>query len=405
LNILVISYYFPPYEGVASRRWAKYTKYLTRIDHDVYVICNDFIGPSPWDGDVEKLEEKVTRIKTIENKKKRFQKSLPVEFVDKIMWKISYLWDKSFGKKTTLDSSKNCIPSFYNAAKEIIHEKSIDIVIASGGPYEYLALLPMLKKVANCKFVLDLRDPFPYEHNSDKLSKLENDFQKQLEHEIIDSVDGVISVYDTIIDKYNYKRGAVISHALDFEDFDFPKSNGKNSSALKFVFGGHPYSDSQYFELLNDFLGDIKEKRDAQADCYIPSNLVSKIDFESENINFYPYKSVVKDFLKEQCEADGVLYIVREKHEIDGNFTTKFYELIMTRKPILYFGPETKVSRFIEDHRLGFVVSKDNIPHIINEFLSNIESKKIPEYFDLTPYSFEKEVLKLLDTLKDIHAE
>ena len=404
MNILVVSYYFPPFEGVASRRWAKYSKYLNRLNHNVNILCNEFNGTSPWDEDIKSFEDKVTRVKTSSIKKKRFEKSLPVGFLDKVLWKLSYLWDRVFGKKRNLDPSHNCIPAFYEAAIEIIEKNEIEIVIVSGGPYEYLDLIPALKKNTSCKLVLDLRDPWPYEHNSDKMTKEEQKDQKDLEERVIHSIDAVVSVYETIIGNYKNKKGAVISHALDFEDFQFSQKKIENQDIIKLVFGGHPYSDSQYFEQLNVFMASLKKINKAEANCYIPESLVSKIDFESNNLSFYPYKKTVKEFLREQNSADAVLYIVREEHEQDGNFTTKFLELIMTRKPILYFGPKTKVSDFIKSNELGFVVEKDNISETINAFLSNMESNKIPKYFDLTVHSFEKEVLKLEEILIDIHA-
>lgn len=405
MNVLIIAYYFPPFEGVASRRWAKYAKYLNRMDKvNIHILSNDFKGTSPWDKDAIELLDKITRVPFAEVKKKRYQKDLPVGLVNKILWKLSYLWDKYFGKKVEFDTSDDCIELFYKEALRIIEKRRIDSVIISGGPYKYLELLPKLKEVTDCKYLLDLRDPWPYVHNSEKFTKEEVIRQMELEAKVIDSADCILSVFDSILNKFKTKNVMKISHALDFEDFNFETLKENKSNKLKLVFGGHLYSEHKYFEIFNEFVGVVLQKTPIEAKCYIPENLIPKIDFSSQNLKFLPYMNTAQEFLKEQMNADGVLYIVREKHEQDGNFTTKFHELVMTRKPILYFGPETKVSKYIEKHQLGYVINKENLDSKVNSFLHNLESKKIPKFFDLKPYGFEVEVKKLVNLLETIHA-
>ena len=76
----------------------------------------------------------------------------------------------------------------------------------------------------------------------------------------------------------------------------------------------------------------------------------------------------------------------------------------MTRKPILYFGPRTKVSDFIEEHELGYFIDKENLEKVMDTFLLNLKTKNIPKYFDLEPFGFEKEVIKLEEVLERVHA-
>ena len=296
LNILIISYYFPPYEGVASRRWAKYAKYLLRNNHNIEVLSNKFNGISPWNKDVKHFQDNITRIGSIE-KAKRYQKALPNALLDKILWKLSYLWDKYLGGKTLSDPSQNSTPDFYKAALEIVGKKNIDTIIISGGPYYYLSILPKLKESTSCKLILDLRDPWPYQHNSYRMEKEVIEQQAKMEKEVIESADYIISVYQNILAKYPQKSGSKISHALDFEDFNFVEKSLKKNVHLKLVFGGHPYSEHKYFELLNSFVGRVKQEKEVKANCYIPGNLIPKIDFESHHLSFYPYKNTVQEFL------------------------------------------------------------------------------------------------------------
>ena len=39
-HVLLISYSYPPYPGIGGRRWAKFSKYLSRLGFVIHVIDN-----------------------------------------------------------------------------------------------------------------------------------------------------------------------------------------------------------------------------------------------------------------------------------------------------------------------------------------------------------------------------
>ena len=45
--LLVIAYKFPPYAGVGGFRWAKLSKYLARLGHEVHVVTVPWRGGGP----------------------------------------------------------------------------------------------------------------------------------------------------------------------------------------------------------------------------------------------------------------------------------------------------------------------------------------------------------------------
>ena len=49
-HILLISYTFPPHPGIGGRRWAKFSKYLSKLNYIVHVIhvANPFDEDSLW---------------------------------------------------------------------------------------------------------------------------------------------------------------------------------------------------------------------------------------------------------------------------------------------------------------------------------------------------------------------
>ena len=57
-EILLLSYFFPPYPGIGGRRWAKFAKYFTRRGLRVHVISaeNPFPEISAWQHDVDSNE-------------------------------------------------------------------------------------------------------------------------------------------------------------------------------------------------------------------------------------------------------------------------------------------------------------------------------------------------------------
>ena len=72
MTVLIVSFYFPPYGGVGARRWAKFSKYLSKAGVKTHVLAANFDGNSPWTKDIKELEERTTRIDLPKRKQKYF---------------------------------------------------------------------------------------------------------------------------------------------------------------------------------------------------------------------------------------------------------------------------------------------------------------------------------------------
>ena len=85
VNVLLISFYFPPYNRVGGRRWAKHCKYLKREGFNINVLCKNFENStSSWDKDTFEYKKSITRIKLQEIKTPYFKKELPKTILSKI---------------------------------------------------------------------------------------------------------------------------------------------------------------------------------------------------------------------------------------------------------------------------------------------------------------------------------
>ena len=83
--------------------------------------------------------------------------------------------------------------------------------------------------------------------------------------------------------------------------------------------------------------------------------------------------------------------------------SSKFFELIAFRKPILYFGDKGSVSDFIINNKLGFHITSNNIESQLRSVLENEKSQTIPNLnYNISKHTFEyqtKELIKELDKL------
>ena len=102
-HILIISYTFPPAEGIGGRRWAKFAKYLVTKGYIVHVLtANQSTTSSSWRTDVQKENIYVYKLPI------RYPKVLleiPHSFYQKVLYKIWLILFKLYSKGTTIDRS------------------------------------------------------------------------------------------------------------------------------------------------------------------------------------------------------------------------------------------------------------------------------------------------------------
>jgi hypothetical protein len=120
------------------------------------------------------------------------------------------------------------------------------------------------------------------------------------------------------------------------------------------------------------------------------------------DVSFITIKDQIalKDFVLNQTKSVANIYI--RSGQWKNIFSTKFFELVATKRPILYFGPEGDVSDFLEKHQLGYHVREDNMKEIIHAVMDNMETKKIPHPYDLSKNTFEHETNRLIEVLEGV---
>jgi type III secretion system FlhB-like substrate exporter len=83
--------------------------------------------------------------------------------------------------------------------------------------------------------------------------------------------------------------------------------------------------------------------------------------------------------------------------------SSKFFELVALRKPILYFGEKGEVSDYIVKHRLGYHINLENITTIINNIYNNLTTQQIPDRnYDVSSHTFNYQTKLLIETLEEL---
>lgn len=410
MSLLVVSFYFPPFTRVGGRRWAKHVKSLNKLGVETYVLAGDFQGQSsPWDKDIKAYQDNIYRIPITLTKLPYYKRTLPTNFIEKIIWKSSQLYEKfkeynrtgNFG-----DVSSDYERLFFQYAAKIIKEKNINHLIISGGPFRYTAMIIDLKRIfPNLDISIDYRDY--WEDDFHQLSEKQKSYEKKIQQKVLQYTDHIITVNNEMADyfKTTYKKNSVyvLPHCFDPDDIlEVSKQEETNERImplqLKFLYGGALYNDIEdYILIFLDFLGALKKRNyPVIADIYVPYRNYQVLFEKAEiNCNIYDFMPT-KEFFTEMNNHDSV--VLFRPNWSPNAMSSKFFELIAFRKPILYFGPQGEVADFIHKHALGWHINMENFDETINQFLLNLKTRNIPnEEYDVSIHAFDYQTNLFVD--------
>lgn len=407
LNVLVISYYFPPYKRVGGRRWAKHCKYLNRFGIKMNVLAGAFPDSiSSWDNDIKEYESSITRVKLNKVRPPYFKSKLPTSILNKVKWKLSLMY-WNFKKKHLIgnynDPSKSAIKDFLKTAKTIISKEKVNTIILTVGPFHYSDILLSLKKeFPEIKYVIDYRDR--REYNLESLTDAQRLFEEEKQKKVLSSVDLIMSVNDFITEQLKsinpLCKTYTMPHCVDEEFLNIKIQQPKENGCIKFIYGGDLYGglENEIFSFL-DFMKDYEKISQfrCSADFYLTYSAYPSIFKNNSAVKVQPLL-MLEDYQKKLSEADFIL-LFRPQWSLDS-FSSKFFELLCLRKPILYFGAKGMVSEFLIGNNLGFHITSENISEISALLYQNRSTKKIPDInYDILRHSFEYQTKLLVEEL------
>ena len=369
-KVLIVAYYFPPYPRVGGRRWAKHAKYLHRAGMPLEIICGEFLNQvSAWQDDIKEYEKYITRIELKPLYKPWFERHQPKSFIGKIKWQLSYQWWKK--RKTRLignyrDTSTPNIESFWSIIQNKLNKGDIGTVILTAGPFNYTELLIRVKQFhPDIKCILDYRDP--WEESLTGLTQKQYDHSINLRSRVHECVDLILTVNEDISNKIRLQKPPcevfTLPHCVDEDYIEFSKLSFSRdvSRDFKLAYGGELYGGME--EQMKELVAFIKAlfKKSSVAinvDLYVPYSSYETILDDCPNIKIHKALST-KEYKNVLLNCDGIL-LFKSPLSSEAFFSSKFYEILCFNKPIVFFGPDGSVSKFIELNQRGVHYSAEN---------------------------------------------
>ncbi len=404
-NILLISYVFPPHFGIGGRRWAKLAKEMADRGNHVHVIyaANPYPKVSLWYNEI-KDHPNISFHELPLGHPKTFIIS-PKTIWEKVEYRIWMILLKPFVKGAIFDRGIFWRNPMLKIAEKIIKENSIDAIFATGAPFRAVYFsLNLKRKFSHIKLIIDFRDAWTWSTvwgfaslNAQQLK--EENFKEQQVIKNSDYITVSARAFESVLlNKYPEQKEKIkfVSHFYDPSDFNFIAKK-RLSTDRKILFFGTIYQGTQH--LFEAVAMCIEQSKDANLSLHLYTDDVDKLPHFQEKNNFVHFQKTVptRQLFDEGLPADYILFIFPD-YAID-NISTKFYEVLATKTPVILIANAGMQSDFITSNGLGIHISPNEIFEKLPSILKNTEPLQISQDFVVEEFSLSHAADKMLSLI------
>jgi len=357
-SVLLISYTFPPAPGIGGRRWAKFAKYLALKDVDVYVISaeNACAEISAWQADTASAGINKYLIPA---KYPAILSEMPRTLLQRLQYKLALAKVKKKTKGSIYDRGALSEQDILDTASRLIEENKIDRVICTGAPFSILYYGVLLKKkYPHIRLMGDMRDPWTWGigYGFGQMEEKRMAYEQALEKEVMEASDLVtVPVQPMLVHLQNsYPQHAAkmiqLSHGIDTDDIPVEQSPPAITHTVKLIYSGTIYAGVE--DILDSFsILLLQQENKFLFNIYTLSKKKALHDqFNRSPIQIHsPVPST--DLFTIIQQHDFYVSFVTEQYK--DFISTKYFEIIYLRKPILLISPKGELSEFILKNKLG----------------------------------------------------
>jgi glycosyltransferase involved in cell wall biosynthesis len=383
MKILIISYFFPPYNSIGAVRLGKFARHLKDYGHDIRVISAD---KQYWKGSLPQTlavdfpadqvcytywlkppallqHTTVTRYKAMQTSKRGFAGNV------KTFWRRGI-----FG----LYGSFGWIPFAVQQGNRICRQWRPDIILASGLPPSSFIIANKIARKFTIPWVADFRDLWADNHNSFHFNWRRN-LERHFEKRTLRRVSGITTVSEPLAEQLrqvHQKEVRIIYNGYDPRDY--PPRQQPSTDVLSIVYTGTMIKGRRDPNLLFQAMTGLNKNYHIQVSFYGPHNAwVSALarEYNLEDVVLLHDTVSHARALQLQVNADLLLLLLWDDSAEKGVFSGKVFEYIGAGQPILCLARADNVAaRLIAQHKLGFVSQN---PDEIKIFLEQQCQRKI----------------------------
>ncbi len=405
MKILIISYFFPPYNSIGSVRVGKTAKYLHQFGHDVTVISNQ---GNHWD---QSVSIEIPENKNIKIDSKPFDELITEEYASRSM--ISKLWFRIVTSIKTrnvfyllADSSWSWYPNAVKVAEKHIQDHKPDIIYSTALPISSHFIARKLSQKYAITWVAEYRDLWSGDYGAG-ISVQRSIVQKVIEKWLLRPVKGIVTVSKPLASYFesHYKKSTCVVYNGYDKDESIENKIGEERSRLpiRIVYTGNfyeGYDPSILFKAIQklDESGDKIEVNfyTSQSDKIQP--FIDKYNIQ-ESVNLFglvPYQ----DSIKIQMNADILLFLSynHSKYRGKGILSGKVFEYIAAGHPIISIGSDDE-HLLIQQGIMKHFDSAENVQARLEEWILEKKAAGLLEVEDRPEKQFytRKEQTKVLD--------
>ena len=410
MKILLVSYFFPPYNSMGAIRLSSIVKGLEKTGNEVRILTSDDqLLPRNLNLEVPISPDKIRSTKwfdinqipnlllkkmghDVENEGYVFSDSLGVKakilkFFRELYKRIFHFPDAQIGW-------------FFYANREghkLVEEFEPDIIYASASPFTSLLVGKSLANKYDIPMFAELRDLWsdnPYSNAGFITRKLEEFTLKNA---------NLITVTEPLAEILNRKYGRhveVIQNSFNEDDYSRKtktKNSGLKSKKIKITYTGITYEGKRNPSILFEAVSTsekLKERIDI--DFYGRGNewligLAKQYGLENL-VNIHPPVSRGQA-IDLQCSSDILLLLIWDDPRAKGVYTGKLFEYIGAKKPILSLGCNVGIAADVV--RSGFGVTPCNREEVLSFLHSVINGRFEPDFSTREIYELKYQVSKL----------
>jgi len=360
-KVLIITYYWPPAGGPGVQRWLKFVKYLRDFDIEPVVYIPGNPNYPMLDKSFEdEVPQGITTLKKpifepyqlagifAKKQTKTISKGIIAAEKNQSLLQKSLLFIR--GNLFIPDARKFWIKPSVKFLKDYLEEEGIKKIVTTGPPHSLHLIGLKLKQEINLKWIADFRDPWTQigYHKKLKLTKTSKQKHENLEREVLNSADQIITTSFTTKAEFSKKTSKPISVITN--GFDAIK-NSEDSIDLDTKFSishiGSLLSERNPTNLWKAIAELVKENSAFAEDLELKlAGTVSEEVIASiksvglgEKLQLLGYLDH-KQAITLQQRSRLLLLIEIDSKETRGIIPGKLFEYLMAKRPILAIGPQ-----------------------------------------------------------------